>query len=64
LPAARGRGIARALLAATEDWARQRGCTEMASDARLDNVDAQRAHEACGFTEAQRVVFFHKRLEP
>jgi len=64
VPAARGRGIGRALVAATEDWARQRGCTEMASDARLDNTDAQRAHEACGFDEATRVVYFHKRLRP
>jgi aminoglycoside 6'-N-acetyltransferase I len=64
VPAARGRGIGRALVAATEDWARQRGCTEMASDARLDNTEAQRAHEACGFDEAERVVYFHKRLNP
>ena len=63
-PAARGRGIGRALVAATEDWARQRGCTEMASDARLDNTGAQHAHEACGFREAERVVYFHKRLRP
>jgi aminoglycoside 6'-N-acetyltransferase I len=63
-PAARGRGIGRALVAATEDWARQRGCSEMASDARLDNADAHRAHGACGFDETERVVFFHKRLRP
>jgi aminoglycoside 6'-N-acetyltransferase I len=63
-PQARGRGIGRALVAATEDWARQRGCAEMASDALLDNLDAHRAHRACGFDEAERVVYFHKRLRP
>ncbi|QSX78416.1 aminoglycoside 6'-N-acetyltransferase [Agrilutibacter solisilvae] len=64
LPDARSRGIGRALVAAVEDWARQRGCTELASDAPLENVDAQRAHQACGFDEAERVIYFHKRLAP
>jgi aminoglycoside 6'-N-acetyltransferase I len=64
VPAARGQGIGRALVAAIEDWARQRGCTEMASDTLLDNTQSQRAHEACGFEEAERVVYFHKRLRP
>ena len=64
VPAARGRGIGRALVTATEDWARQRGCTEMASDTQLQNTEAQRAHQACGFDEAERVVYFHKRLGP
>ena len=64
VPEARHLGIGRALVAAVEDWARQRGCTELASDTLVANADAQRAHQACGFDEAERVVFFHKRLAP
>jgi aminoglycoside 6'-N-acetyltransferase I len=32
LPEARGQGIARSLLIASRDWARQQGCTGFASD--------------------------------
>ena len=42
--------------------ARARGCTELVSDARLDNTAGQAAHLACGFAEAERVVFFRRRV--
>ncbi len=58
----RGRGIGRALLAAVRDWAGAQGCTELASDATLDNLAAQRAHAACGFEETERVVYFRMAL--
>lgn len=61
-PAHRLRGVARALVAASEDWARPRGCTEFASNALLDNVDSHRMHKAIGFEEAERVVYFRKAL--
>ena len=60
----RGRGIGAALLEEAERWAAERGCTELASDATLDNVASQRAHAALGFTETERVVAFRKRLRP
>lgn len=59
----RGRGIGRALVAAVEAWGRERGCSELASDALLDNVDSQRAHAACGFEETERVVYFRRELK-
>jgi len=37
----RRQGIGAALLRAAEDWARAQGCTEMASDALLDNHASQ-----------------------
>src|SRR5579871_4332979 len=37
------------LLAAAEDWARKQGCSEMASDAEIENLVSQRVHEALGF---------------
>ena len=61
-PAARGAGAGRALVAAVEQWAREQGCSELASDALLDNEASHRAHAACGFEETERVVYFRKRL--
>ncbi|WIY54562.1 GNAT family N-acetyltransferase [Devosia sp. YIM 151766] len=61
-PEARGRGVARALVAAVEGWAREQGCTEFASDARVENADSHAMHHALGFEETQRVVFFRKVL--
>jgi len=55
-------GIARQLVAAIEDWARARGCTEFASDTGLGNLESQQMHNALGFSETQRVVFFRKIL--
>ncbi|WP_425481047.1 aminoglycoside 6'-N-acetyltransferase [Lysobacter enzymogenes] len=61
-PQRRGQGVGRALIAAVENWGRERGCRELASDALLDQLDSQRAHEACGFEETERVVYFRRRL--
>lgn len=61
-PAWRCRGVARALFNAIGDWARARGCRELASDALLENEASQRAHRALGFREAERVVYFVRRL--
>ena len=58
----RARGVGRALLAAVRDWTTTQGCSELASDAALDNVTAQRAHAACGFEETERVVYYRMRL--
>lgn len=57
-PAWRGRGVGRALLRHVLDWTGARGCSELASDALLDDVPAQAAHRACGFEETERVVYF------
>lgn len=61
-PGSRRRGTARALLSACEDWARERGCTEFASDCELDNTDSAAFHLAAGFAEANRIICFAKRL--
>jgi aminoglycoside 6'-N-acetyltransferase I len=58
----RRRGIGRALVAAAEDWARARECTEFASDALLDNLDSAAAHEALGFTETVQIRCYRKDL--
>jgi aminoglycoside 6'-N-acetyltransferase I len=61
-PAMRRHGVARRLYAAIGDWAKARGCRELASDALLDNESSQRAHHALGFHETERVVYFTKKL--
>ncbi|MDH7639278.1 aminoglycoside 6'-N-acetyltransferase [Sphingomonas oryzagri] len=61
--AARRRGIARGLVVAVEQWARGCGCTELASDALLENAVSQKVHRGVGFAETERVVFFRKSLE-
>ncbi|WKZ37624.1 MAG: GNAT family N-acetyltransferase [Anaerolineales bacterium] len=58
----RGTGAAGALTRAAEDWARENGCTEMASDTWLDNEVSIRAHKKLGYHEAERLVHFVKRL--
>ncbi|WP_194787881.1 aminoglycoside 6'-N-acetyltransferase [Pseudomonas sp. UFMG81] len=63
-PAGRGQGVARALIAAVERWAAARGCSELASDAALDNLGSQRMHAALGFAETERVVYFLKPVAP
>lgn len=59
---ARRQGVARELVGAVTGWARERGCTELASDALLDNTDSHRMHAALGFSETERVVFFRRLL--
>jgi aminoglycoside 6'-N-acetyltransferase I len=58
----RNKGVGAKLLAAAEDWARGRGCIEMASDTWLDNDQSQRVHEALGFEVVDRCVHYRKAL--
>jgi aminoglycoside 6'-N-acetyltransferase I len=58
----RRRGFARALCAAVAAWGRDRGCTEFASNALLDNTASHAMHRALGFEETERVVFFRAPL--
>lgn len=58
----RGKGIARRLLDSCEGWAKQCGCQEFASDCELENVQSLNFHLHCGFSEANRIICFQKRL--
>ena len=55
-------GIARNLLAACENWAKEKGCTEFASDCELTNAESLRFHLKVGFEEANRIICFTKKL--
>ncbi len=58
----RNRGIARQLLSACENWAKEKGCREFASDCELDNTQSLKFHLKLGFTEANRIICFTKTL--
>jgi aminoglycoside 6'-N-acetyltransferase I len=62
LPEARRSGTARKLVAEAERWALAMGCTELASDAPIENTSSHAMHTALGFVETERVVFFKKVL--
>jgi aminoglycoside 6'-N-acetyltransferase I len=62
VPSARRRGIARTLLASVVQWSVREGCTELASDALIDNCSAHTVHRALGFEETERVVYFRRAL--
>ncbi len=63
-PDYRRSGVGRELLAASERWARDRGCREFASDATSDNQVSRDVHLACGFREVGLIRCFHKALGP
>jgi len=58
----RKRGYAKRLLSACEQWAKEQGCMEFASDCELDNHQSHAFHLRSGFTEANRVICFVKKL--
>lgn len=62
VPEHRERNVGRALVLAAEAWARDHGCTEMASDTEFENTSSQRAHRALGYEEVDRLVHFRRNL--
>jgi aminoglycoside 6'-N-acetyltransferase I len=58
----RKQGIGAALIRAAEDWARQQGCSEIASDTWLDDQMSIDAHQALGFEVVDRCVHFRKSV--
>ena len=58
----RARGYAAELLSECEKWAREKGCTEFASDCEIGNIDSLKFHMALGFEEANRIICFKKDL--
>ena len=61
-PEFRRSGIGRALVREAENWARQHGATEMASDAEIGNEMSLKAHLELGYSETSRLVHLRKDL--
>lgn len=58
----RSKGLAKELLGECEKWAKDKGCSEFASDCELDNMDSLKFHLRAGFEEANRIICFTKRI--
>ena len=58
----RGQSVGRQVVRVAEEWAREKGCSEMASDTWLENEASIAAHWKLGYEEADRLVHFVKRL--
>ena len=58
----RKQGYAKELLKKCEEWAKEKGCTEFASDCELDNDTSLKFHIKMGFMEAKRIICFTKQL--
>lgn len=58
----RKNGYAKDLLVECEKWAKEKGCSEFASDCELDNEVSFAFHMNMGFTEANRIICFTKRI--
>lgn len=61
-PELRRRGVGRALVARAEQWSREQGAVEMASDTWLDHQLSINAHQALGFEVVERCTQFRKAL--
>jgi aminoglycoside 6'-N-acetyltransferase I len=61
-PEFQNKGIAREMVEFAKDWAKERGCTELASDCDLWNKESILFHEKVGFEEANRIVCFTMKL--
>ena len=61
-PWVRRAGLGRQLVEFAAEWCKAMGCTEMATDSELANVDAQAFHERMGFKETFRTVGYRKDL--
>ena len=57
------KGYAKELLCECELWAKEKGCSEFASDCELENKNSYSFHIAMGFEEANRVICFKKELK-
>ena len=58
----RNRGIAKKLLIKCEEWLKNKGCSEFASDCELNNMESLKFHLQFGFKEVNRIICFKKNL--
>lgn len=59
----RKKGWAAKLIQKGESWARQKGLSQLASDAEISNLSSIAFHKQAGFQEANRIVCFIKELD-
>ena len=62
-PHMRGQKLGKEMVRTAEQWAREKGMTEMASDTWLENEISIAAHLKMGYAEVERLVHFVKPLK-
>ena len=62
MPDARRAGVARVLIDGAAVWGHAQGCIEMALDADIANLSSHAFHQAAGFAETERVVYFRRMI--
>lgn len=58
----RATGVGKELLTAIEDWSKQNGYRQLASDALLGNTTGIEIHKKLGFKEVERTIHYIKKL--
>ena len=58
----RNLGFATELITCCENWAKEKGCKEFASDCNISNDVSVQLHRTSGFNEVSRLVHFAKEL--
>lgn len=59
----RREGVGKKLIRHAIEWAVEQGCSEIASDAEMENEASIQFHKSAGFREANRIVCFVKELK-
>lgn len=62
VPEYQEKGYGGELLRECEKWAKEKGCTEFASDCEIDNTGSLDFHLAMGFSETNRIICFRKEI--
>lgn len=62
VPSWRGLGLGPGMIEAVSEWFRAQGCRDMATDAEMDNAEAQQFWSDLGFEETWRIVQYRKSL--
>lgn len=58
----RHNGFAKELLLACENWSKEKGCVEFASDCEINNENSLKFHLAMNFQESNRIICFKKSI--
>lgn len=62
IPAYQHKGISSIMMDKVKEWAKNNQCTELASDAEIDNEASHQFHKKVGFEETYRVVEYKMKL--
>jgi len=56
------KGLSSLMMDKVKEWSKKKGCSELASDAEIDNYTAQKFHVSAGFEETYRIVEYKMKL--